>query len=99
MQATMTWLKHVAEIHTDAGEFSSKVSDYIADPASFSAVDMAVDDPGRHIFSAVKGAAHGVYRRMGGGEQEKVGVLLFNIYRASWEKNRRKRRRSSCAGR
>ena len=31
----------------------------------------------------VKGAAYGVFKKMGGKESEKVGVLLFNIYASS----------------
>ena len=58
---------------------------------------MLVDDPGGHIFSAVKGSAYGVtvYRRMGGSEQHRVGVLIHNIYKASWEKKEAKLVRGS----
>ena len=36
----------------------------------------------------VKGAAYGVFKKMGGKEHEKVGVLLFNIYTSSWKKDK-----------
>ena len=38
------------------------------------------------IMMQVKGAASGVIKKMGGQEQEKVGVLIYNIYTSSWLK-------------
>ena len=65
VQVTLRWIKHLAEKFSDVGEFSCLLLDFAADPASYTAASMAVEDPGGHIFSAVKAAAHGVYKRMG----------------------------------
>ena len=47
-----------------------------------------ISDPGGHIMRQVQGAAYGVYKKMGGKERHKVGVLLYNIYKSSWDKDR-----------
>ena len=65
------------------------VEDFLRDPKAFTAVYMhGIADPGGHIMMQVQGAAYGVYKKMGGKERERVGVLLYNIYTSSWKKDK-----------
>ena len=60
------------------------MEEFLRNPRSFTKADMhAIEDPGGHIMMQVKGAAYGVFKKMGGKEHEKVGVLLYNIYTSS----------------
>ena len=83
------WMLKVAGVLHDVEGFPELVREFLRDPKGHGPADMQVPDPGGHIFMQVKGAAHGVYRRMGGGEKSKVGVLLYNIYKSSWKKERK----------
>ena len=107
VKATKEWLRKVAEKLQDVPGMVQLVEDFIRDPRSFTKADMhVIDDPGGHIMMQVKGAAYGVYKKMGGKESEKVGVLLYNIYTSSWRicccsrRSRRQQQRCKpCRGR
>ena len=72
----------------DVPGLSQLLADFLRDPKSYSKADMhGVEDPGLYIFRQVQGAASGVYKKMGGKETEKVGVLIYNICKSSWTKD------------
>ena len=89
VKATRAWIRQVLEKLQDVPGMVELVEEFLRDPRSFTAADMhGIDDPGGHIMMQVKGAAYGVYKKMGGKEREKVGVLLYNIYTSSWKKDK-----------
>ena len=89
VKATRAWIRQVLEKLQNVPGMVELVEEFLRDPRSYTAADMhGIDDPGGHIMMQVKGAAYGVFKKMGGKEHEKVGVLLFNIYSPSWKKDK-----------
>ena len=91
VKAVRQWLLQVAAILHGVEGPPELLREFlqVQDPTGHKPADMQVYDPGGHIFRQVKGACHGVYRRMGCKEKEKAGVLIYNTYRSSWKQERK----------